>query len=496
MQTTNKDPPDMRLVLSLAALAITAQAAVAQSPVALTLDEAVQLARRNNPLYLQTVNARRSADAQLRTAYAALLPSVNASMSGRLQKTGQQFFQGVALENNSDVLTSSYGINLSYTLSPDVWFGPRQANAAQNAAEADVTGMQENVRATVTDRYLLVLRSKALAALQDTLVLTAKGQLELAKARQSVGAATILDVRTAEVALGRAEIAALQAHNTAEVNKLRLFEWLGVPQPDSVVLTTEFPITDVRFKLDSLLDLAHRTNPALNATRQREAQATMALRSAQGRYLPTVSFSTGWGGQTSALAEDAAAIGSARDDLLGSWGSCMRTDSLRTGAGMPSLNCGAQPVFTPEMEAAVIAANNRFPFDFNKSPRSYSVFIQMPIFDNLQREQRVQQASYARNDAKFNVRARELLTTSNVTEALRNLQTARRTVELNDVNAAAAREQLTFAEERYRVGAATFLDVTTSRGTFEQAQIDRLNATYDYHRAYAALENAVGRPLR
>ena len=486
----------MRLVLPLAAAAFAFQTAAAQTATTLTLDEAIQLARRNNPTYLQTVNARRSADAQLRSAYAALLPSVTANLSGRLQKTGQQFFQGVALENSSDVLTSSYGIGLNYTLSPDVWFGPRMANAAQNAAEADVTGMQENVRATVTDRYLLVLRSKALAALQDTLVLTAKGQLELAKARQAVGAATILDVRTAEVALGRAEIAALQAQNTAEVNKLRLFEWLGVPQPDSVVLTTEFPITDVRFRLDSLLDLAQRTNPGLNATRQREAQATMALRSAQGRYLPTVSFSTGWGGQTSALAEDAAAVGSARDDLLGGWRSCVRTDSLRVGAGMPSLNCGSEPVFTPEMEAAAIQANSRFPFDFNKSPRSYSVFIQMPIFDNLQREQRVQQASYARNDAKYAVRARELQTTSNVTEALRNLQTARRTVELNNVNAAAAREQLTFAEERYRVGAATFLDVTTSRGTFEQAQIDRLNAIYDYHRAFAALENAVGRPLR
>ena len=44
--------------------------------------------------------------------------------------------------------------------------------------------------------------------------------------------------------------------------------------------------------------------------------------------------------------------------------------------------------------------------------------------------------------------------------------------------------------------AVTFLDVTTSRGTYEQAQIDRLNAIYDYHKAFAALESAVGRPLR
>jgi outer membrane protein len=46
------------------------------------------------------------------------------------------------------------------------------------------------------------------------------------------------------------------------------------------------------------------------------------------------------------------------------------------------------------------------------------------------------------------------------------------------------------------VGASTFLDVITSRGTYEQALIDRVNAIYDYHKAFAALENAVGRPLR
>ena len=62
--------------------------------------------------------------------------------------------------------------------------------------------------------------------------------------------------------------------------------------------------------------------------------------------------------------------------------------------------------------------------------------------------------------------------------------------------ASQAKEELQFAEERYKVGASTFLDVVTSRGSYEQALIDRVNAVYDYHKAFAALENAVGRPLR
>ena len=94
------------------------------------------------------------------------------------------------------------------------------------------------------------------------------------------------------------------------------------------------------------------------------------------------------------------------------------------------------------------------------------------------------------------MRARELALVADVTGAHLTLVTAARAVELQTENAAKAREELAFAEERYRVGAATFLDVTTARSQAEQAQIDHLNATYDYHRQFAALENAVGRPLR
>jgi outer membrane protein len=122
--------------------------------------------------------------------------------------------------------------------------------------------------------------------------------------------------------------------------------------------------------------------------------------------------------------------------------------------------------------------------------------LSIPLFDNFNREERVEQAQVSRDNARYTLRARELQLTSDVTQAYLNLVTAARTVELQEVNAQRAREELAYAQERYRVGAATFLDVTTSNATFVQAQVDRINSIYDYHRAFAALEAAVGRPLR
>ena len=162
---------------------------------------------------------------------------------------------------------------------------------------------------------------------------------------------------------------------------------------------------------------------------------------------------------------------------------------------MPRDNCSAI-VLTPERAQQIRDANQQFPFKFTRAPMSLYAQVSIPVFDNFQREQRVEEAQVGRTNAEYNRRARELQMTADVTQFYRNLVTAARTVELQEVNAARAREELSFAEERYRVGAATFLDVTTSRGTFVQAQVDRVNAIYDYHRAFAALEAAVGRPLR
>ena len=486
----------MRLALPLLAVALLASGAGAQATTTLTLDQAVQLARRNNPLFQATVNSRRAADLGVKSAYAQLLPRLDAQASGRFTEGGQQFVNGIPISNSSDILQSNYGLGLSYTVNSAVLFAPKLYSAQRDAAEADVVGAQETLRATITFQYLTVLRAQSNAALQDTLVATARGQLELAKARQSVGAATILDVRTAEVALGRAEVVALQAKNAADVQMLRLFEQMGIPQPANVELSTRFQVVPVTFSLDSLKRIARASNPGLVALKSRETAAVAGVRAQRGQYLPTLQLSTGWGWNGSRFTNTDALVERAQLGQLANYGECSTLDSLRVGAGMTSLNCGTLfPTPLPQSQIDAIHASNRS-LDFAKAPQSFSAFVSIPIFDNLSREVQLQRANIERDNARFAVRGREVRLDADVTEAYLNLVTAIRSVELNDINAVAAREQLAFAEERYRVGAATFLDVTTSRGTFEQAQLDRLNAVYEYHRAFAALESAVGRPLR
>lgn len=500
------------LVLAALALAATSPVAQAQtgtvqtSPAArvtpapagtpLSLDEAIATARRNNPVFQSQSNARRTADASVRSARGAYLPSVDASFGGRYQEGGQQYFNGAPLGASSNTRQGSYGVNLNYRVNSATFVQPKAAQAQRDAVEADITGSAENLRAVVTQQYLTVLQSQARAALQDTLLITSQAQLDLAKAKVAVGSGTILDVRRAEVALGQSQVALLRARNDVQVERVRLFQQMGVQQPGDVTLTTDFPVVAPSASLDSLLDLARRQNPAILALRSRERAAELNTRVAKAAYTPTLSVSTGLGGTSYQYTDPNYLVTQTQLGLAQQQAGCAQQDSLFRSQGLAGLSCPASRYTLTDAQAAQIRASNGQFFNFKKSPFGLSAQLSLPIFDNFSREERVQRAQVERDDAAFSVRAKDLALTADVTQAYLTVVTAAQTVALQEQNASKAKEEVAFAEERYRVGASTFLDVVTSRGSYEQALIDRVNAVYEYHKAFAALENAVGRPLR
>jgi outer membrane protein len=485
-------------VAGLAPLVAAGQARDSLGPApVLTLDDALTLARRNNPLFLETLNNRSGANAALRSAYGNWLPSADASFYSQYQQGGRQVFNGGSFGASSDVLQSGYNLSLNWNFNTSTLVTPRLQKANRDAVDADISGAEATLRASVAQQYLTVLQNQARAALQDTLVVAARAQVELARARAGVGAGTQLDVRRAEVALGQQQVQAIRAHNDADVAVLNLFEQLGVSQPANVRLTSTFVVTPLSVGLTDLLDMARRSNPGIQALRSREKVANLNVRRAQGEYSPTLSVRTGWSGYTYQYKDAGFPVSQARAGALARESQCLSQDSIRTRltSPVPALDCTVFTL-TPAQEAAIRSDNNQYPFGFQKSPRSITATLSIPLFDGLSREQRVEEAAASRSDARYSVRARELALTAGVTSAYLSLDAAVKTVTLQEQNAAKAREELTLAQERYRVGAATFLDVTDARASYERAENDRINAVYDYHKAFAALESAVGRPLR
>lgn len=460
----------------------------------LSLDEALTLARRSNPAYLQTLEGRKRAGAALRSAYGDFLPSVNSSLSSGFRQGKQQFVNGVPFGATSDIVNSSYDLSATMSLSGATFIAPKLQRANLNAAEADIAVGAQSLRSNVTQQYLTVLQRQATAELQDTLVATAQTQLDVARIRAQVGSATMLDVQRAEVALGTQRVAALNARNQVEVEKLRLFQALGIEPQPGAALTTEFPVEQPTLSLDQLLQFAQSQNPSVTALRERATAATLGVRQARTQYLPTLSLRTGIGGATSQYLEDQFLIDR---ELSSKRSGCFSRNSIREAVGMPTdpAACAAITLTPSEIEG-VRSANSAFPFDFTTDPWQVSAVLSLPIFNGFDREQRVQEAEASRAEARHRERAQELQLGADVTAAYLNLTTAFQTVQLQEQNALTAREALRLAQERFRVGASDFVEVSQARDDFSRAEAERINAIYSFHQAFAQLENAVGRPLR
>ncbi|HTR77587.1 MAG TPA: hypothetical protein VMH39_05735, partial [Gemmatimonadaceae bacterium] len=140
----------MRFVNLVAFLAAAGHTVAAQGPVfsgnTLTVDEAVNIARQNNPTFLQSQNGRRTADAQVTSARGALLPSSSASFNSGFQQGGRQFFDGVALSSSSNSVQSSYFLGLNYSINAATLRSPGYQNVSRDATDADIQNADQQLR--------------------------------------------------------------------------------------------------------------------------------------------------------------------------------------------------------------------------------------------------------------------------------------------------------------------------------------------------------------
>lgn len=481
------------LLLVATALPAAGQGAVGPT---LSLDDALSLAKANNPTYLQSGNGRRRADASLRSARGQFLPGASTNFGTAYRQGRPQFFQGVQFGSNSDIVSSSWGLNVSASLSASSFSSLKAAQSNVTASESDIASALQNLRYTVTSQYFLVLEDQAQVQLQDTLVAVNRLQVDLARAKAGVGSATSLDVKRAEVALGTQQVVALRARNVADVDMLRLFQYIGIPPQTSVRLTTIPPVTEPKFDLNQLIAMATQSNPALASLAARIESAKQSYSSARGQYFPSLGFQGSIGGTSSQYTDQNYLVTQAQSQAASAQAQCYSTDSLRRGAGLAGLPYCGSYVLTSAQAQQIRASNQNFPFKFISNPYNLSLGLSLPLFNGFQREQTIESAAADQSDAQYNLKAQQLKLTADIQSANVTLIADFQALKLQESNSVAAREALQLAEERYRVGLNSLVDLQQARSDYETAEAGRIYAVFEFHRAFAALESAVGRSLR
>ena len=491
----------MRPLLLSVGLVVCPSLAVSQQPVPATLSlaDAISLARQHNPLYRQAIHDRAPAAWGVRNAWSSLwLPTVTASGGVSYAGPGEQNFLTSSFSQSVSTLSSSYSFVLDWTLNGQTLSQPGMRKAQLNAADADVNGAESNLVTGVTQQYLTVLQARDNAEVARQQLQHDEEFLKLAQARYDVGRASLIDVRQAQVARGSAEVASLRARTAVDVEKLRLFQQIGVSAPvalASVQLTDTFAVQTPTWQLGDLLTMAEQQNPSLRALRERERAAGWGVKAATSSYAPSFSLSAGWSGFTQKLSDVNPTIASIRQSAQTDSMACAYENAAWLNSGQIPLNCAAL-TNTAAAEQAFLDQNARYPFNFTPQPFQARLTVSIPLWGNFQQPLQVSQAKAQQQDLQESVRARGLQVQTDVSQAYLTLQTDYQAIAIQDTSRTAAREQLQLATERYRVGSGTFFELLDAQVAALRAETDYIDAVYDYHKALAALEAAVGRPLR
>jgi outer membrane protein len=412
----------------LVLLAGGASKALAENGAALTLNQAIAIALKNNPGLKQTANQVVSGKISVSRNRANFLPDLQLNAQGAEQIDKQKLPQD---GHTYQTVTTS----ISSTLNLFNGFGDIAALAGSKldlqARMDSFTRAQQSLVYTTASEFLTVASDRELIRVQDENLQSNRRQLEQIQSFFKAGTRPISDVYQQQAATSSSELSLLQAQRTLRVDKLKLLQALGLAAgtPFSIVVPTEAHLVAASGKndLSSLTDNALKHRPDLRAQRKQIAIDTQAIHQAKAGYWPTLNLVAGAGSDFS--------------NQLG-------------GDGF------SRQFFTDNPNASV------------------GLSLSIPLFDRDLTRSNVAQARVQQQNDRLALDQLHLQVSTEIGQALQDYRTAQKQVQVTGAQLRYARQALNAVQARYRVGAATLVDLLQARTQYVQASSDRVNARY------------------
>jgi len=406
----------------------------------ITLAEAVRLAKENNVSAITANNAIRSANLQVRSARAQLLPNVTAS-AGQGKSAGDRLGQSGTIVPYNSQWTYNTGLSIQQTLFDGgrSFADVRARKADVAASEASEVAQEFNIGLQVKQQYNAILAAKEAEAAARAQLALADQQLEVSIAKVNAGAANVSDSLNNVVAVGNAQLNILNAQQSARAASAALTRLVGTSY--LVTATSSDTIELSRAAIDSAALMSWALDGP--SVRQYQAQLTSAQasqRSAKTQYLPTVSTSLSLSGN---------------------------------GTGAYGLN-----------------GTDQFPYS-----RALNLSLSYPIFNRYNRENAVASAQINAENAQAQIKDQRLFAQQTIITQIGLLRNDEEKMRVQQINVRASEEALRVNQQRYALGAGTLLDVLTSQSSLIAARQQLIQTRLDYRNARAQIEALIGRDL-
>jgi outer membrane protein len=419
--------------VALGAAALSSMPARAQDTVqVVTLEQAVQMSLAADPRVVAAQSGISNAEATLLQSRGAYLPSLNVSST-----YGNSSNERLD-PNSGNRVSENYTANTQ--LGYEVFSGGRRG-ADRRSARAQVDAAEAGLR---SERYTAVLATTeafyASAAAEEVLSASlqreerAQQQLSFARTRLDVGTATRSDVLRAELEVGNARIAVIDAETSVRTSRLELGRRVGVDRPVRPAATSLPVEAPALPSPEQLGTLAMERSPSVIAAQADLRASQAATRASYSSYMPSVRATAGY-----------------------DW----------------------------------------FSFEFPPSERSWSVRLtaSLPVFNGFQREATVTRARAAQRTAEAAARDAAVFARTEAATAAEEVRAAGARAAIAVRAVELARADLEIQQERYQLGATTILELQASQVTLADAEVAAVRARQALATSLARLEAVLGAPL-
>lgn len=316
----------------------------------------------------------------------------------------------------------------------------RQAGAAYQSVEAGYEYQRRLVRQNISDAYYDLQRAYARVEVAQEAEELAAQELERTETYFELGISTKSDVLQAKVRHQQTKLDVVRERTGERRAFITLAYAMNIPGAATFRVSEELPAVDrveVR-TLESLLQQADEQRLDITAAEFDLSASEAAVGRARSGYYPQVS-------------------------IFGSYN--------RSSSDSPqSLRFGAQKNWSV----------------------AWGIQGSWSIFDGWRREQRYRQAVAAKRKAEYGLRQTRLEVELQVTNIYSNLIDAVESYEVTSFSVEQSEEDLRLAEERFRVGAGTQLDVITAQVNLATARRDRIDAQVNYAKFLNQMRRAIG----
>lgn len=453
--------PHMKFLKCLGLLScITFSSFVAYAQKTITIREALDQALRNNLQVKQAMYQSSLSAEDVLQAKMALFPS----LSGTVQSSknwGLSFDQTAGSLINTSV--TSAGASLSSSV---VLFGGFQkinqisANKYQLLSnESNVEKVKNDLVLSVVTKYLEAITNKDLTTAAQQQVALSKTQLEAQRANYEVGNKTLADLSQARSQLATDELSLTTAQNSYDLSILDLKQLMEMNPVTDIVLEKP-PLPDVEklvstYVAEEVYQSAVQKYPDIKVAQLNSMVAKKNIDISKGGFYPQLSIGAGYGTNYSSQATDNQIIGN---------------EVIRT-----PISFGKQ-------------------LDQNKNTNIFAQ-LNIPIFDNYQRNIAVRKAKISYESALND----ELLAKNNlnkvVNQAVLDLRTAEKKYYSTEENFKSATDAFEVLKQRYDVGLANAVELSTQQTAMNKAQFDYIQARYDLIFKSKVIDFYLGKPI-